>query len=164
MSKYGVLHKAAKAGIQCTCGSEEFIESVQIGGWWKDITTCEGETLESDLDGLKYGRTPRTVTCHHCGKRNPNPKHLSSVPLMYPPGTWFQISQRHCLIARFPVGSSPAEAVREHCPAVARSGDGRDKIHGDYFLRTQARNMGLTRYLKPEQFDAWRKAGGTTYR
>ena len=46
----------------------------RAGGYWKAFHDwASGKVWNTDLDNLKYGTTPRTVTCLDCGKRVPNP-------------------------------------------------------------------------------------------
>jgi hypothetical protein len=62
------------AGIVCKCGSALFLESHRVSGWWKTLIDGDGESVDSDLDSMKHGATPKTVKCAECGKTNPNPR------------------------------------------------------------------------------------------
>lgn len=43
----------------------------------KTLLSGDGETLETNLDGLIYGKMPKTVICYDCGKRH---KHSAPAP------------------------------------------------------------------------------------
>lgn len=89
-------------------------------------------------------------------------------------GTWFQTSRRCRLVARLPEGQSGIEALsratisrksilREILEAVDWALQLGEEGAGDMYLRCHAPGhdrMALT----PDQFDAFRAAGGNTYR
>ena len=60
--------------FRCPCGSDLFVESTKCSGWWKSIVDGTGKVVDTDLDGVKYGDTPKTVKCWECGKTHPNPR------------------------------------------------------------------------------------------
>lgn len=60
--------------ITCKCGSKLFTENTWCQGWWKALIDEHGETVDTNLDHLKYRPTPKTVKCVECGKVNPNPR------------------------------------------------------------------------------------------
>lgn len=64
----------ASQPLRCKCGSIYFIESVQVGGWWKRHIDGHGTILETNTDGMTMGRNPKTVKCSRCGRTNPNPR------------------------------------------------------------------------------------------
>ena len=54
-------------------GTSGVVEVTQVSGPWKRYWTWEGEITQTDIEGLKHGPVPKTVTCQDCGKRFPNP-------------------------------------------------------------------------------------------
>lgn len=62
--------------FQCKCGSTMFYEKHPVRGTWKTLYdgACGIETVDTNLDGIKYGNFPKTVSCAECGKKHPNPR------------------------------------------------------------------------------------------
>lgn len=60
--------------VVCSCGSKMFWESRACSGTWRALVDSQGEIEDTDLDGVITSRTPKTVICAECGKRNPNPR------------------------------------------------------------------------------------------
>ena len=59
--------------MKCKCGSNYFLETVSCKGKWITLIDEHGNVEDTNLNGLKYGLTPKTVVCADCGKRNKNP-------------------------------------------------------------------------------------------
>ena len=59
--------------VVCKCGSELFLESHRVSGWWKTLIDGNGVADTTDLDNLKHGPAPKTVKCAECGRTNRNP-------------------------------------------------------------------------------------------
>lgn len=60
---------------QCKCGGTLYLEIVQVRGPWRRLVDGQtGETVDTDLDRLKHGPTPKRVQCSTCGKSSPNPE------------------------------------------------------------------------------------------
>lgn len=55
------------------CGEGMYVSAHPCRGLWKTLYDANGEACDSDLDAVKYGPTPKTVTCGSCGARHPNP-------------------------------------------------------------------------------------------
>jgi len=61
--------------VVCKCGSKLFLESVPVMGQWTRMMDGDGEIDSTDLSGVRYGKTPKTVVCAECQRRCPNPRH-----------------------------------------------------------------------------------------
>jgi hypothetical protein len=59
--------------VVCKCGSTLFVERHRVSGYWESILDGDGG-VDSNMDSLKHGPTPKTVKCVDCGKTNPNPR------------------------------------------------------------------------------------------
>lgn len=60
--------------LVCACGGEHFFESVRVSGWWKRLLDGAGDVVDTDLESVHYGATPKTVTCAECGRRHRHPR------------------------------------------------------------------------------------------
>jgi hypothetical protein len=107
--------------------------------------------------------------------RNPTPEEVAEAAALV--GTWFQVSRKHRMIARFPEGKTPKEALRsvmgKHTGLPVRDilpreeewieRLGNDSV-GDQFLCVYARYYEeLNKTLSVVGFKAFRAAGGDTY-
>ena len=59
--------------MTCKCGSELFYLCIRANGWWEQTIDGDGEVLDTSLEKIRFGSSPKTVTCAECGRRNPNP-------------------------------------------------------------------------------------------
>lgn len=105
-----------------------------------------------------WATTPRVPPGFVSGPLDPP---ASPVPV----DRWFQISRKHRIVARFPDGikdgHSALGSIRGVDFWVYRLPE---QDAGDHFLRVYAERQGLTRELTKEEFEAFRAAGGRTYR
>lgn len=81
--------------------------------------------------------------------------------------TWFSVSHKYRIVARFPEGKTGKQALAEsggqRCDDQAWV-DGMGEGHsGDHYLRCYAREADLWKELSIEEWREFRKAGGTTY-
>lgn len=111
-------------------------------------------------------------------------KHEELLQIPHPdPAVWFQVSRRYHIVARLPPGMNGNEALLwgigqyyEHCepdPRGRRKHEQEwaarldEKSAGDQFLRVYSGYKFASPYqrqLSAAQFDAFRRAGGRTYR
>jgi bacterioferritin-associated ferredoxin len=68
--------ETAGAVYRCNCGSDHFIRRTVARGMWTEFvkSTPAGMQVEdTDLDRMRYGKRPRTMTCGKCGRKVRNP-------------------------------------------------------------------------------------------
>jgi hypothetical protein len=107
--------------------------------------------------------------------REPTPEEVAEATALV--GTWFQVSRKHRMIARFPEGKTPKEALRSvmgkytglpERDILPREEEwiealGNDSA-GDQFLGVYSGYYeGLHKTLSVVGFKAFRAAGGDTY-
>lgn len=72
------MSEDAKPIFKCSCGSLLFWRTYRAAGAWTQLVESKEtgfEIVDTNLDGLRSHREPKTIQCNDCKKRVPNPNY-----------------------------------------------------------------------------------------